>query len=30
MERFTSWRIPSEATGWGGDTRWRDDGYDAL
>jgi peptide/nickel transport system substrate-binding protein len=32
MERFTSWRIPSQATDWGGPnvTRWRDDGYDAL
>jgi peptide/nickel transport system substrate-binding protein len=32
MERFTSWRIPSQATGWLGNNvvRWRDDGYDAL
>jgi peptide/nickel transport system substrate-binding protein len=32
MERFTSWRIPSKATDWGGSnvTRWRDDAYDAL
>jgi peptide/nickel transport system substrate-binding protein len=32
MERFTSWRIPSKATGWSGTNvaRWRNDGYDAL
>jgi ABC-type transport system substrate-binding protein len=32
MERFTSWRIPSKATGWLGNNvaRWRDDGYDTL
>jgi peptide/nickel transport system substrate-binding protein len=32
MERFTSWRIPSKATGWSGTNvaRLRNDGYDAL